>query len=80
MQLSCQVTVSDLMRVLPDNIGFVYAKANNLWEIESPMEEMLKDFISINQSFAVKNTELSSILGVFSFVEVNRNHVAQKLH
>ncbi|MDP1418671.1 hypothetical protein Q8G35_09640 [Peribacillus simplex] len=41
---------------LPDNIGFVYAKANNLWEIESPMEEMLKDFISMNQSFSVKNT------------------------
>ncbi|MGE7683718.1 hypothetical protein [Peribacillus simplex] len=37
-----------------------YAKANNLWEIESP----LKDFISMNQSFAVKNTGIKSTFGL----------------
>ncbi|GAA1372247.1 hypothetical protein [Peribacillus frigoritolerans] len=40
-------------------MGIVYAKANKLWEIESSMK-MLKDFISVNQSFAGKNTGIKA--------------------
>jgi len=57
-------------------MGFVYAKANKLWENESPMKWYWKaSYLWINH-LPVRIQELRRI----SSVEINRNHMAQKLH